>query len=151
MLISLLKHYLDTDTALKVSPSVYCFTTSISYGVENYFPRLWGMGISDAIFTIGKEVFSQIVTMEQPYRLYLHKESLHRSKEKSLSWGNKSFQYVLRIEKTKIVSVSINNLFVQRLKFTSCEIDYLITDARFLETRMLLGISDNSDVILISY
>ena len=46
----LLKHYLDTDTALKVSQSVYCFTTSISYGVENYFPRLWGKSISDAIF-----------------------------------------------------------------------------------------------------
>ena len=38
------------DTALKVSQSVYCFTTSIPHGVENYFPRLWGMGISDAIF-----------------------------------------------------------------------------------------------------
>ena len=47
MLFSLLKHYLDT--ALKVSQSVYCFTTSISHGVENYFPRLWGTGISDAI------------------------------------------------------------------------------------------------------
>ena len=56
MLFSLLKHYLDTDTALKVSQSVYCFTTSISHGVENYFPRLWGTGISDAIFinTFGK-------------------------------------------------------------------------------------------------
>ena len=31
---------------------VYCFTTSISHGVENYFPRLWGTGISDAIFYI---------------------------------------------------------------------------------------------------
>ena len=50
MLFSLLKHYLDTDTALKVSQSVYCFTTSISHGNENYFPRLWGTGISDAIF-----------------------------------------------------------------------------------------------------
>ena len=39
-----------TDTALKVSQSVYCFTISISHGVENYFPRLWGTGISDAIF-----------------------------------------------------------------------------------------------------
>ena len=48
MLFSLLKHYFDT--ALKVSQSVYCFTTSISHGVENYFSRLWGMGISDAIF-----------------------------------------------------------------------------------------------------
>ena len=43
--------YLDTDTALKVAQSVYCFTTSISHGVETYFPRLWGTGISDAIFT----------------------------------------------------------------------------------------------------
>ena len=50
MLFSLLKHYLDTDTALKVSHSVDCFTTSISHGVENYFPRRWDMGISDAIF-----------------------------------------------------------------------------------------------------
>ena len=50
MLFSLLKHFLDTDTALKVSQSVYCFTASISHGVENYFPRLWGTGISDAIF-----------------------------------------------------------------------------------------------------
>ena len=50
MLFSLLKHYLDIDTALKVSQSVYCFTTSVSHGVENYFPRLWGTGISDAIF-----------------------------------------------------------------------------------------------------
>ena len=50
MLFSLLKHYLDTDTVLKVSQSVHCFTTSISHGVENYFPRLWGTGISDAIF-----------------------------------------------------------------------------------------------------
>ena len=53
MLFSLLKHHFDlniTDTALKVSRSLYCFTTSISHGVENYFPRLWGTGISDAIF-----------------------------------------------------------------------------------------------------
>ena len=53
MLFSLLKHHLDlniNDTALKVSRSLYCFTTSISHGVGNYFPRLWGMGISDAIF-----------------------------------------------------------------------------------------------------
>ena len=55
MLFSVLKHYLElciTDTALKVSPSLYCFPTSISHGVENYFPRLWGMGISGAIFLI---------------------------------------------------------------------------------------------------
>ena len=52
MLFSLLKHYLDTDTALKVSHSVYCFTTSISHGVKNYFLRLWGMSISDAILLL---------------------------------------------------------------------------------------------------
>ena len=50
---SLLQHYLDlytTDIAQKVSGSLYCFTTSISHGVKKYFPRLWGTGISDAIF-----------------------------------------------------------------------------------------------------
>ena len=59
MLFSLLKHHFDlniTDTALKVSKSLYCFTTSISHGVENCFPRLWGTGISDAIFRFSKEV-----------------------------------------------------------------------------------------------
>ena len=39
-----------TDTALKVSRSLYCFTTSISHGVEKDFPRLWDTGISDSIF-----------------------------------------------------------------------------------------------------
>ena len=55
MLLSLLKHHLDlniTDTALKVSQCLYCFTISVSRGVENYFPRLWVTGISDAIFLI---------------------------------------------------------------------------------------------------
>ena len=37
------------DTTLKVSQSLYCFTTFICHGVENYFPKLWDMGISDAI------------------------------------------------------------------------------------------------------
>ena len=41
-----------TDTALKVSRSLYGFTTSISHGIENYFPRLWGRDISDAIFSL---------------------------------------------------------------------------------------------------
>ena len=52
-MFSLFKYYLElyiTDSALKVSRSLYCFTTSISHGVENYFPRLWGTGISDDIF-----------------------------------------------------------------------------------------------------
>ena len=52
MLFSLLKHYLDlyiSDTVLKVFQSLYSFTTSICHGVENYFSRLWGTGISDAI------------------------------------------------------------------------------------------------------
>ena len=47
-----------TDTAVKVSRSLYFLTTSIFHGVENYFPRLWGTGISDAIFFIR---FHQIV------------------------------------------------------------------------------------------
>ena len=29
---------------------MYCYTTSISHGVEKYFPRLCCTGISDAIF-----------------------------------------------------------------------------------------------------
>ena len=52
MIFSLLKHYLElyiTDTALRVSRALYCFTTSVFHGVENYFPRLWGTRISDAI------------------------------------------------------------------------------------------------------
>ena len=56
MLFSLLKHYLDfyrADTVSSESPLIfvqYCFASSISHGIENYFPELWGMGISDAIF-----------------------------------------------------------------------------------------------------
>ena len=45
-----MKNLYISDTALKVSQSLYGLTTSISHGIENYFPRLWGMGISDAIF-----------------------------------------------------------------------------------------------------
>ena len=62
MLFSLLKHYYISDTALKVSRSLYCFTTSICHGVENYFPRLWGTGISDASL-IGL-IFSEIFNLE---------------------------------------------------------------------------------------
>ena len=61
MLFSLLKHYLDTDTALKLYQSVYCFTTSISHGVKNYFPRLWGKGISNAIFMLNETKFHHLV------------------------------------------------------------------------------------------
>ena len=56
MLFSQLKHYLDlyiSDTALKVFRSLYCFTTSICHCVENYFPRLWGTGLTNAIFVSG--------------------------------------------------------------------------------------------------
>ena len=41
MLFSLLKHYLElyvTDTALKVSQSLYCLTPFISHWVENISP-----------------------------------------------------------------------------------------------------------------
>ena len=39
-----------TDTAQKVSRSLYCFITSIYHVVENFFSRLWGTGIYDIIF-----------------------------------------------------------------------------------------------------
>ena len=71
MLFSLL-YYLDlyiSDTVLKVSRYLYCFTTSICYGVENYFPRLWGMGISDAIFIFFKSVEENLVTLVQAKKL----------------------------------------------------------------------------------
>ena len=58
MLFSLLKHYLEvyvTDNALKVSRSLHCIITPVSHGVENYFPRLWGIGISDTIFLFTKK------------------------------------------------------------------------------------------------
>ena len=41
MLFSPFQHYLDlyiTDTALKVSQCLYCFTTSVSHGVETISP-----------------------------------------------------------------------------------------------------------------
>ena len=63
MLFSPLKHYLDlyrSDTVLKVSQSLHCFTTSICHGVENYFPRLWGTGISDAIL-LQRDLFTSTV------------------------------------------------------------------------------------------
>ena len=40
-----------TIFALKVSSwSLYRVTSSLSDAVENYFPRLWGMGISESMF-----------------------------------------------------------------------------------------------------
>ena len=71
MLFSLLKHYLDADTALKVSQSVYCFTASISHGVENCFPRLWGMGISDAIFVHLKVAVYKCLCLHIGYYIYM--------------------------------------------------------------------------------
>ena len=65
MLLCILKPHLDlniTDTALKVSRSLYCFTTSVSHAVENYFPRLWGTGISDAILIIARLKLLSIVS-----------------------------------------------------------------------------------------
>ena len=72
MLFSLLKHHLDlniTDTALKVSRSLYCFNTSILHGVENYFPRLWGTGISDAIFFFC--IFVHVVVLVSNNNMYI--------------------------------------------------------------------------------
>ena len=73
MLFSLLKHYLDTDTALKASQSVYCLTTFISHSVENYFPRLWGMGISDAILLFEEPLFILIIFIK-PHCIFVLKK-----------------------------------------------------------------------------
>ena len=75
MLFSLLKHYLDlyiSDTVLKVSRSLYCFTTSICHGVENYFPRLWGAGIFDAIFLR----FTRLVITASKIKIFCSYEQL---------------------------------------------------------------------------
>ena len=79
MLFSLLKHYLDlyiSDTALKVFWSLYCFTTSICHGIENYFPRLWGTGISDAII-IGTKALECFLEVTTKHELELKKNKIH--------------------------------------------------------------------------
>ena len=94
MLFSLCKHHLDlfvANTALKVSRSLYCFITSISHGVENYSPRLGGMGISDAIFFISLPINPSdtlIVTYIRKWeerQLLLTKGKLKRSYVLSMS------------------------------------------------------------------
>ena len=52
MLFSLLKHYLDTDTVLKVSQSVYCFTTSIYLMVLKTISPGCGVRASLMLFSI---------------------------------------------------------------------------------------------------
>ena len=49
--------------------TLYCYTTSISHGVEKYFPRLWGTGISDAIFqNLISSVFKALkIYLSKPY------------------------------------------------------------------------------------
>ena len=62
MLFSLLKHYLElyiTDNALKVSPSLYCFTTSISHGVKIISPGC-GVRASLMLFPLFSMIFSII-------------------------------------------------------------------------------------------
>ena len=52
MLFSLLKHYLDlyvTDTALKLSQSLYCFSTSISHVLKTISP---GCGVRTSLMLI---------------------------------------------------------------------------------------------------
>ena len=62
-----------TDTALKVSRTLYCFITSISHGSENYFPRLWGTGISYASFyKIEFSVFHVIYIATKTTSILIH-------------------------------------------------------------------------------
>ena len=51
-----------------VSRSLYCFNTSISHGVENYFLRLWGTGVSDAIFCLSGGTFSKCTHSNNEYK-----------------------------------------------------------------------------------
>ena len=44
------------------------YTTSISHGVEKYFPRLWGTGISDAIFFSVLPVFHAYISFSGAIR-----------------------------------------------------------------------------------
>ena len=94
---SVLKHYLDlyiTDTALKVSQSLYCFTTSISHGVENYryFPRLWGTDMSDAIFNIVTQLYMYLrllvfylVVVHNLTLVFIFQKTIH-SDNKKVMW-----------------------------------------------------------------
>ena len=66
-----------TQFAVKVSWSFYCFISSISHGVKNCFPRLWGTRISDAIFRmmtlLDLEAGSKVIISS---KLLLHLEAL---------------------------------------------------------------------------
>ena len=82
-----LKHYFALQTLfgplhkwhhfVKVSWSFYCSISSISHGVKNCFPRLWGTGISDAIFSmmtlLDLEAGSKVMISS---KLLLHLEAL---------------------------------------------------------------------------
>ena len=79
MSFSLFKHYLDlytTDTAVKVSQSSYCFTTSISHVVENYFPRLWDTGITDAVSLVGNHSLFEVIQCKIAY--FVNDYCIHR-------------------------------------------------------------------------
>ena len=62
-------HYLElsiTDTAVKVSRSLHCFTTSVSHGAENFLP------ISDAIFEFDvKYDIAKLYLILMKYRIKL--------------------------------------------------------------------------------
>ena len=65
MLFSLLKHYFElyiTDTALKVSPFGYCFTTSISHGVEIISPGC-GVRASLMIFFFTLDLVTYVLSV----------------------------------------------------------------------------------------
>ena len=113
MLFSLLKHYLDTDTALKVSQSVYCFTTSISHGVENYFPRLWGTGSSDAIFLRIYFCHEIPVNIRNVFKWFKHLQNyLH-----PILWFSKCFQvnvYAVMFKKC-FINILCTNVFTENV------------------------------------
>ena len=68
-----------TPFAVKVSWYFYRFISSIFHGVKNCFPRLWGSGIPDAIFSmmtlLDLEAGSKVIISS---KLLLHLEALEQ-------------------------------------------------------------------------
>ena len=101
MLFSLLKNYLELCihvTAIKVSRYLYCFTTSISYDVQNYFPRLWGTGISDALFaSVVKRTKLLFLQFQQDIKILIDANNLDNSRTVYFNKVENTFQVYLTI------------------------------------------------------
>ena len=92
MLFSLLKHYLSlyiTDTALKVFKYLYCFTTSISLGVETP-----GCGVQASLMPFLSYIFQDILPLcyfppqarYNQYRGYIEQDIFFANSGTPLLW-----------------------------------------------------------------